>query len=619
MQPIKLSSLTISKAHNVRKTDRERGLEELVASIRSHGLLENLIVIPANDKKKFEVIAGGRRLLAMQTLQKEGELPASHEVQCEVVDAEKAKEISLAENMVRTEMHPADQFEAYAKLIDQGMTVSEVAARFGVTDLFVQKRLKLGRISPKLIKAYRAEKLSLDVLMAFALTDDHKVQESLYKRVKDSWEIKQPHSIRNALTETAVRSNNKFAKFVGLEAYEEAGGTYLKDLFSEQNECYLEDVPLLQKLAEEKLHNLSLEIKDKWKWVEAKFEFGYDEKSKYHRIYQHPIGDIPEELITTQKNLENQLEALESEEDVDDAEVERIQEELSAINEKLSSYHGFSEEDYATAGCVLSISYNGELDINEGLVRPEDRISNDNTGTKKSTETKASLPFSQSLIDRLKNHRLQAVRQYMAQDYEVAFDSALYLMCMQTIKPSYYGKDWLKIRAEKYNLPHLLISEDPQVAALQAEEETMFNSLPLAWLNINDEVERFHAFCELNKHEKQQLFAACVSKALQPQLSIELSRPALFEIISNRLCVDVAKHWRPTKANFFDRVTKKDLLELGQEIFGENWVKINSKKPKGDVAYILDNAFSNPEQNIYTIEQQEKLKTWLPKGMTCEE
>ena len=210
----------------------------------------------------------------------------------------------------------------------------------------------------------------------------------------------------------------------------------------------------------------------------------------------------------------------------------------------------------------------------------------------------------------------------MAQDYEVAFDSALYLMCMQTLRSyhhAYYGRDWLKVRAEKYHFPQLLIAEDENSAAIQAGEEKIFNHLPLAWMNNENEVERFKEFCELSAKEKQQLFAACVSQTLQPQLSIESSRPALFETISTRLGVDVAQHWRPSKVNFFDRVTKKDLMELGQEIFGDNWVKTNSKKPKGDVVDILHNAFSNPEQSLFTLEQQEKLKTWLPKGMSCTE
>ena len=100
MQSIPLKKLTISKKYNVRKTDSDKGLEELIASIKAHGLLENLVVI-SSDNDNFEVVAGGRRLRALNMLHENRELN-DNGIQCEVVDASNAEEISLAENMVRT-------------------------------------------------------------------------------------------------------------------------------------------------------------------------------------------------------------------------------------------------------------------------------------------------------------------------------------------------------------------------------------------------------------------------------------------------------------------------------------------------------------------------------------
>jgi ParB family transcriptional regulator, chromosome partitioning protein len=81
-------------------------------------------------------------------------------------------------------MHPADQFEAFAKLHgDEGMAAEDIAARFGVSAAVVRQRFKLAAVSPKLMQAYRDDELNLDQLTAFAITDDHARQEQVSARV----------------------------------------------------------------------------------------------------------------------------------------------------------------------------------------------------------------------------------------------------------------------------------------------------------------------------------------------------------------------------------------------------------------------------------------------------
>jgi ParB family chromosome partitioning protein len=76
-------------------------------------------------------------------------------------------------------MHPADQFEAFAALVAEGRPIEDIAADFGVTPLVVQRRLKLANVSPRLLADYRAgEGVSLEQLMALAVTDDHAAQEA---------------------------------------------------------------------------------------------------------------------------------------------------------------------------------------------------------------------------------------------------------------------------------------------------------------------------------------------------------------------------------------------------------------------------------------------------------
>jgi ParB family transcriptional regulator, chromosome partitioning protein len=120
---------------NVRKTaGADTSLHELASSIAAHGLINNLVVKP-HRKDSFTVMAGGRRLTALQLLAKGGRLPADHPVKCEILgDKANALELSLAESAVREQMHPADEFDAFRALVDDGMPTTDIAARFGVTE-----------------------------------------------------------------------------------------------------------------------------------------------------------------------------------------------------------------------------------------------------------------------------------------------------------------------------------------------------------------------------------------------------------------------------------------------------------------------------------------------------
>ena len=139
-------------------------------------------------------------------------------------------QISLAENCGREPMHPADEFEAFRKLIDAGQSVEDVAARFGVTPLVVQRRLKLANVCPTFIALYREGEITLEHLMAFAVTDDHERQQQAWDSLK-SYE-RHPGALRRVLTENEVSAREPIARFVGIKAYEKAGGHVRRDLFA---------------------------------------------------------------------------------------------------------------------------------------------------------------------------------------------------------------------------------------------------------------------------------------------------------------------------------------------------------------------------------------------------
>lgn len=253
---VPLASLVPSR-FNVRRHSVGQ-VEELAALIEAQGLLHNLVVTEQevgrgkSRKLKFAVAAGERRRRAMLLLQRRGRLPKEHEVLCELVPPERALEVSLAENSGREAMHPADEFEAFKALIDEGKGVEDVAARFGVSVLTVQRRLKLSALSPKLLALYREDGINLDQLMALTLSDDRAVQERTWFDAQP-WD-KTPAALRRRLTVGEVEAaGSALVRFVGIEAYEAAGGVVRRDLFDDAQSRFLSDPALLERLATEKL------------------------------------------------------------------------------------------------------------------------------------------------------------------------------------------------------------------------------------------------------------------------------------------------------------------------------------------------------------------------------
>lgn len=207
---------------NVRKTGETDGIEELRASIAAHGVLQSLIVKKAKQGK-FAVVAGKRRHLVLSALASEGEIAPDAPVPCHVMTAAAdATEISLTENVVRAPMHPADQFEAFRDLVDSGSTPADIAARFGIAESAVKKRLKLARVSPTVFEAYRDGALSLEQVQAFTVCDDHAAQDRVFGDLSQ-WNG-DPDDIRSALTQDDIAATDRRARFVTLAAYEQAGG-----------------------------------------------------------------------------------------------------------------------------------------------------------------------------------------------------------------------------------------------------------------------------------------------------------------------------------------------------------------------------------------------------------
>ncbi|MBA3897374.1 MAG: ParB/RepB/Spo0J family partition protein, partial [Sphingomonadaceae bacterium] len=276
---IPFNRLVLSQS-NVRRVKSGVSIEELAEDIARRGLLQGLSVraIVGEDGVEtgmFEIPAGGRRFRALELLAKQKRLVKTTPVPCIVREDGIAEEDSLAENVQRAPLHPLDQFRAFLALRAKGQSEEEIAANQFVSVAVVKQRLRLASVSPKLLDVYGEDGMTLDQLMAFTVNGDHERQEQVFERLCQSYD-KQPYVIRRMLTEGAVRASDKRAQFVGLAAYEEAGGTILNDLFQGDDGGWLQDVSLVDMMTAEKLNEAAVTLSaEGWRWVEVAPDFAY--------------------------------------------------------------------------------------------------------------------------------------------------------------------------------------------------------------------------------------------------------------------------------------------------------------------------------------------------------
>jgi ParB family chromosome partitioning protein len=273
---IPFNKLVLSQS-NVRRVKAGVSIEELAEDIARRTLLQSLSVRPVLDAEgaetgMFEVPAGGRRYRALQHLVKQKRLAKTAPVPCVVRDPSveiSAEEDSLAENVQRAPLHPLDQFRAFQAMREKGQPEEDIAAAFFVGVNVVKQRLRLAAVSEKLLGVYAEDGMTLDQLMAFTVTTDHARQEQVWDTLQRSYS-QEPYQIRRMLTEKTVRASDKRVLFVGIDAYENAGGIVMRDLFQQDDGGWLENIGLLETLVTDKLKAEAETVAaEGWKWIEV--------------------------------------------------------------------------------------------------------------------------------------------------------------------------------------------------------------------------------------------------------------------------------------------------------------------------------------------------------------
>ncbi len=565
---IALNKLTAWEG-NVRKTASDAGIDELAASIAAHGLLQSLVVRKA-ARGKHAVVAGRRRLMALETLAKDGRIEADMPVPCQVIDGDTdASEISLAENVMREAMHPADEFEAFRDLADKGLPAADIAARFGVTETVVAKRLKLANVSPLILKTYRQGDISLQHVMAFAVSDDHAAQEHVLENLSEYND--DPSDIRGALTEDEISATDKRVKFVTLKAYEKAGGIVRRDLFSRDDEdgVFILNPELLDDLAAKKLEKSAKAVRaEGWKWVEIHPHFDYEGRSQFQRRHPEPVPlPAPEEaeLEALKREYEAMLEQ-DSDSDDENPRFTEVCERIDALEDRERVY---TPEVLAFAGAVVSIGSDGKADIHRGLVRPGDMPkksakpeSSGDAETAGETEPAFSLPAS--LTETLTTHRSAALAATLANSPDVALAAVVHQLAGELFHGRSHGGSCLELDASSGFIDKAEGSK--AFAEIERLRENWGERIP-------GDPETFWAWC-LEQHrdillELLAFCAACSVNAVRHKTDRpDCDRLVHADVLAQSVALDMKAWFTPDAGNYFSRISKAGIIQALQEAKG---------------------------------------------------
>jgi ParB family chromosome partitioning protein len=187
---------------------------------------------------------------------------------------------------------------------------------------------------------------------------------------------REPWIIRRDLTKMNVAATDRARSSSAPEAYTEAGGNIIRDLFTEDRGGFFEDAALLDQLVIEKLEGIAAQVQEAegWKWTGCHID--YPHGNGMRRAYPQPV-ELSEEDAAAYAAAKDEYDRLTAEwEGTDDdlpPDVDERFAELEAEIERIDAKrHAYDPDDIARGGVFVVLSHDGEARIERGFIRPED-------------------------------------------------------------------------------------------------------------------------------------------------------------------------------------------------------------------------------------------------------
>jgi ParB family chromosome partitioning protein len=466
----------------------------------------------------------------------------------------------------------------------------------------VRQRLRLGAVNPDLMALYRAGELNLDQMMAFAVSEDHARQAQVLEQLGAH---RPPYLIRRAMTEAKVSATDRRAIFIGAEAYGEAGGTILRDLFTEDGGGWFEDVGLLDRLVAAKLAGVAEDVRDKegWKWAEPHIDF--PRALGFARVYPHPVERSEAEKAQIAA-LSEEYDALVSEWDAVEElppEVEARFQEIDAALDAVGDGTAYDPEEIARGGVFVILGQDGVARIERGLIRPEDmprpepepeaesadgevRADGEGEGAgpeAEEPEEDSGALLSERLVLDLTAHRTLALRDALAANSTVALTAVVHALALFAFYPAYERPTCLEIKGVSAYLDgHAAGIDDTRAGRSVAERHA-------AWAcRVPKAADELWSFVQgLPATDLLDLLAHCASLAVNAVRTPFDRKPAAWahaDRLAQAVDLDMTGYWTPTVASYLGRVTKGRIAEAVREAVSEEAAERIGGLKKPDMA-----------------------------------
>jgi ParB family chromosome partitioning protein len=455
--------------------------------------------------------------------------------------------------------------------------------------------------------------MTLDQLMAFTVSGDHERQEQVFERLKASYD-KQPYTIRRMLTEGAVRASDKRAQFIGVDAYEAAGGRVLRDLFQGDDGGWLQDVALVDQMVAEKLKAESDAIAaEGWKWIEVAPDFAYGHTFGLRQLRGESVALTPEEEASRDA-LQAEFNRLSDEYQDADELPDEVDERLSELETALEGFETrpvvFAPAEITRAGAFVSIGADGHLRVERGYVRPEDEMpieqepvsaedgeaapamaaSYEGDEAIVATEPEAEpeedeglSPISDRLMTELTSHRTLGLRHALGERPDIAFIAALHVLTLKTFY--HYGSDScleLDVKSVSFGAQAPGLNDSVSAEAIRTRHEGWAKALP------KESADLWDALQDWDGDSQAGLFAHIVSLSVNAVYEPWNRRPRAFthaDRLAQAVDLDMAAAgWKPTVDNFLGRVTKARILQAVAQAKGQSAADRIEHLKKGDMA-----------------------------------
>ncbi|MEL5434097.1 ParB/RepB/Spo0J family partition protein [Serratia nevei] len=608
-----LGQLVLTDLNVRKKKSSQTSIEGLAASIRSAGLLMNLVVFEMEDGR-YGVAAGERRTLALRWLMEQendadkttpdGVVTDNYPVEVLVVSRAMARVVSMMENSQREQMHPADQVTAFRDLSADGQTPAQIGDLLGFSTRHVQRCLRLATMAPVLLDALADDKITLDQLQALSATEDHQRQCDVWDNAH-GWAAA-PQHLREAVLkgEVSARDNNQLA-FVGREIYEAAGGTFKFDLFTDEG--FLTEPAMLERLAREKLHALAQQVAEDegWSWAEGRISAikTWGEDAEIYRELAEPQPEFTADEQAEIARLKARFSELEAAFEAADADTDThaLNVESDAVEADIARLtaqaivRAWPQAMRSSSGVVASLR-NGEVVYQRGIVlrasEATDKSGDDNGEGAATTETTAPKTkekgLSAALITSLSAERTLAVMGALVENPTVALALHTHTLAVKVFGSRYAGSllktDLTPKRAELLSKAPTAegCRADRQLGELHAQWEA---KLPPEW-NTD-----FTWLLTWELAEVVALLAYCVGLSLDAVHQWPAGNGKVGDALTpleHALDFTLRDWWQPTKANYFGRISKElmsdALLDGGKVAQAASVLKMK----KGDAAQLAE-------------------------------